>query len=321
MSALAFGAVAVVKAQVRQARRVGTHSSAPDFAVPRMGRIRARLLRVVSEPLAQFAVLGIALFICGRLYEAQANIYRIHVTPAHVAQLSRKYALQFGHPPDRPTLDNLLRDDIHDEILFRQGRALKLDQDDEIVRRRVVQKEQFLLQNLRAPAEPTDAQLSAYYDAHPAQYVAPPRATFSHIYFATDRGGDTAALARSRAVLANLAPGATRGPDLGDPFPDLSDFSAFEPEQVARLFGRTPFLDAIYSAPAGRWAGPVRSAYGWHLIYVDARSPATQPVLSVIRDRVRADYLQAAQDRSNAAAFDKIARRFTVIRDDPGARR
>jgi peptidyl-prolyl cis-trans isomerase C len=210
----------------------------------------------------------------------------------------------------------MIRDDVHDEILFRQGLAMKLGQDDEIVRRRVVQKEQFLIQNLHAPSEPSGAELASYYTAHAAQYAGPPHATFSHIYFAVAQGGDGAAQARARTVLARLSKGTTRGPDLGDAFPDLYDFSSYGPDQVVRLFGHTPFADAVFSAPVGAWLGPVRSAYGWHLIYVDARSPAERAPLSQIRERVRGDYLRDAQDRNNMAAFDQLARRFTVVRDD-----
>lgn len=282
---------------------------------------RAALRRLLSEPLTHFAILGAILFACGQIYAARANIYRIEITPAHVAQLSHKYELQFGSKPDPATLDRLVRDDVHDEILFRQGMALKLDQDDEIVRRRIVQKEQFLLQNVSAPAEPNDAQLAAYYDTHRELYAAPPRVTFSHIYFAVDTGGDAAAQARAKAVLAKLATGVTRGPELGDAFPDLYDFSAFEPEQVERLFGRTQLSQAVFAAPVGRWSGPFRSAYGWHLIHVDARVSGGQMPLSEIGDRVRSDYLQAASDRANAQAFDKVARRFTVVRKDLGANR
>ena len=286
-----------------------------------MSEPRAGLRRLLSEPLTHFAVLGAILFACGQVYAARTNIYRIEVTPAHVAQLSHKYELQFGRPPDAVTLDRLVRDDIHDEILFRQGMALKLDQDDEIVRRRIVQKEQFLLQNLSAPAEPTEAELSAYYNAHREAYAAPARVTFSHIYFAVGNGGDAAAETRAKAVLAKLATGQTRAPELGDAFPDLYDFSAFEPEQVERLFGHTQLSEAVFAAPVGHWSGPFRSAYGWHLIYVDARVAGGQTPLTEIRDRVRSDYLQAAGDRANTQAFDKIARRFTVVRKDAGAGR
>jgi hypothetical protein len=273
-------------------------------------------LRVLKEPLFHFVVVGFALFLAGRAYQTRTDVYRIEVTPAHVAQLSRGYALQFGTPPDRATLEQLVQDDVHDEMLFRQGRALKLDQDDEIVRRRVVQKEQFLIQNLHPPAEPTDAELAAYYAAHADHYAAPSRAGFSHIYFAIGPGGDAVARTRAQAALARIPAGVTRGPERGDAFPDLYDFSAFEPEQVERLFGRTEFARAVFTAPTGHWAGPFRSAYGWHLLYVATRDAPNRPPLAEVRERVRSDYLQDAQDRANAAAFAQLARRFTIVRGD-----
>jgi peptidyl-prolyl cis-trans isomerase C len=281
-----------------------------------LSRPNTWLRRLLSEPLTHFVVLGAILFVCGRLYQQHVNTYRIDVTPAHVAELARKYQLQFGALPDPQTLEVLIHDDVNDEVLFRQALALKLDQDDEIIRSRLVQKQKFIMQNLHPPAEPTDAQLGAYYAAHADRYSAPPRTTFSHIYFSADQGGDAAAQQRARAALAKLGPGVTRDPDLGDPFPDLYDFSAYEPDQVDRLFGHTPFADAVFTAPVGRWSGPYRSAYGWHLIYVDARTPGGRPPLSAVRDRVRTDFLQDAQDKANTAAFDQLARKFTVVRDD-----
>jgi hypothetical protein len=284
----------------------------------------ARIWRVLrafaSEPLVHFAAAGLVLFVAGEIYHRQTSLYRIEVTPRHVQQLANDYALQYGARPDPQTLRQLVKRDVHDEMLYRQGLALKLDRDDEIVRRRVIQKMQFLMQDLNAPAEPTTAQLQAYYDAHASRYVTRPRATFTHIYFAAG-GGDAAARARAKATLQALPAGATRAPDRGDPFPDLYDFSAYEPEQVYRLFGHTPFADAVFSAPVGRWIGPLRSGYGWHLLYVSARQAPTRPPLADVRETVRTDYLQAAQDATNKAAFAKLARRFRVVGDGPGASR
>jgi hypothetical protein len=274
------------------------------------------LLHVLKEPLFHFVVLGFLLFLAGQAYQARTDVYRIEVTPAHVAQLSHGYALQFGSPPDPATLEQLIRDDVHDEILFRQGLAQRLEDGDEIVRRRVVQKEQFLIQNLHAPAEPLAAELEAYYAAHADRYASPPRASFSHIYFDAGPDGEAGAQARARSVLAKLPPGMARAPERGDAFPDLYDFSEFEPGQAERLFGHTDFTRAVFSAPVGRWAGPFRSAYGWHLLYVASRAAGARPPLSEVRDRVRNDMLEAAQDRANAAAFNKIAKRFTVVRAD-----
>ena len=287
------------------------------------GWISARpvLARILREPLTHFLILGLAVFVAAQVHAGRTSQHRIVITPAHVAQLANDYALQFGAKPDPATMEALIRRDVNDEILFRQGRAMRLDEGDQIVRRRVVQKMQFLMQDLNAPAEPTDAQLSAYYQAHGAHYAAVPRASFSHIFFSSDTAGDAAAKARAEVVLKSLNDGITRAPDRGDPFPDLYDFAAYEPGQVERVFGHTPFAQVVASAPVGRWVGPVRSGYGWHLIYVSARQAAASPPLAQVRDAVRTDYLQEAQDAANKAAFDKLARDYRVVRQDKGAGR
>jgi peptidyl-prolyl cis-trans isomerase C len=294
----------------------------PEAAAPprkRSAQALRLIRRIAAEPLAHFAAAGLVLFAAAAVYQHQTDLHRIVITPAHVAELANEYALQFGDKPDPQTLDALIKRDVHDEILFRQGQALKLGQDDEIVRRRIVQKMQFLMQDLNAPAEPTAAQLQAYYDAHAARYATPTRATFSHIYFSSDKGGDDAAKVRATAVLKTLSSQTTRAPDLGDPFPDLYDFSAYEPEQIYRLFGHTPFAEAVETSPVGHWAGPFKSGYGWHLLYVDARENAARPPLSQVRDAVRTDYLQDAQDGANQAAFDKLAHDYHVVRKDLGS--
>lgn len=273
--------------------------------------------RILREPLLHFVAAGILLFIAGRYYRDDNTIYRIVVTPAHVAQLSNQYALQFGKPPDAATLSALVDRDIHDEILFRQGLALKLERNDEIVRRRVAQKMQFLMQDTLAPPEPTDTQLRNWYEEHRSDYISQPRVTFTHIFF-TDEGSENQAQARLRAsdLLKTLPDTLVRAPDRGDPFPDLYDFSNYEPVQVYRLFGHSDFAEAVYKVTPGEWAGPYRSAYGWHLVYVSSRSPARQAAFDAVRDKVRVAWLKHWQDQANKAAFARVAKQFTVIRED-----
>jgi peptidyl-prolyl cis-trans isomerase C len=273
-------------------------------------------MRISSEPLVHFVAAGLLLFLAGEIYDANTRIYRITVTPQHVTQLANKYARQFGSRPDRQTLDALVQRDLHDEILYRRGLALELDRDDEIVRRRIVQKMQFLTQDLNAPPDPTEQELRTYYDAHASRYVTPPRVTFSHIYFSDTVGGDAAARARALTALTTLTNSTKRAPERGDPFPDRYDFAAYEPEQVYRLFGHTSLADAVFSAKPGRWAGPFRSSYGWHLIYIDKRQPAAPAPLPQVRDIVRKDYQEEARDRANEASFANLAQRFTIVRAD-----
>jgi parvulin-like peptidyl-prolyl isomerase len=272
------------------------------------------LRTLLREPLVHFVLAGLVLFIAGEVHRSRVDAYRIIVTPQREAHLATRYELQFGARPDAQTLAQLVERDVKEEMLFRRGLALELEQDDEIVRRRIVQKMRFLLEDVSAPGEPSDVDLKEYYQAHAAQYVAPARVTFSHVYFSGD-DGEHAARERASQALDLLFSGKARLSDLGDPFPDRYHFSGYEPEQVYRLFGRTEFSEAALSAPLERWLGPYRSAYGWHLVRVEARSEAQHLDLATVRDRVRTDYLLDAQARTNATAFKALASEFTVVRE------
>ena len=270
--------------------------------------------KALREPFVQFLAGGLFLFALGSALRERTDPHRIVVTPQHEARLSNRYALQFGARPDARTLAELSKSDVHDEILLREGLALGLDKDDEIVRRRIIQKMQFLLEDLHPPPEPTTAQLQNYYRAHSDRYVLPARATFTHVYFSAERG-DTGALSRAEAALDVLAAAQGRAPELGDPFADLYDFSHYAREQVYRLFGHTDFSENVFAVPPGKWAGPFKSAYGWHLLYVQSRDAAQTQPLSAVRDKVRADYLLDAQYRANETAFSTLARKFTIVRN------
>lgn len=276
--------------------------------------MRAMLRTLIREPLVHFVLAGLILYIVGEVHRSRIDAHLIVVTPEREAHLADRYELQFGEQPDAQTLAQLVESDVEEEMLFRRGLALELDKDDEIVRRRIVQKMRFLLEDVSAPTEPSEAELSSYYQTHAARYAAPARITFSHVYFSSD-GGEQAAQQRASQALDLLASGKLTASDLGDPFPDRYHFSAYEPEQLYRLFGRTDFSEAALSSPLGSWMGPYRSAYGWHLVHVDARSEAQPLEFTTVRDRVRTDYLLDAQARTNAATFEALAREFAVVRE------
>lgn len=271
-----------------------------------------RLRQWLREPLVHFIAAGFVLFVVSELRPPSEEVSRIVITPQREARLANRFAMQFGAPPDPATLAQLVDRDVEEEMLFRRGVALGLDRDDEIVRRRIVQKMEFLLNDVNAPAEPSEAELLAFFDSHAERYATPDRATFSHVFFSAEKG-ESAARQRAGDALNRIVQGASVV-TLGDPFPDLYHFSAYDSGQVERLFGRNEFASAVFAAPTARWMGPYRSSYGWHLLYVETRRPATQPVLAEVRDRVRTDFLLDAQARTNDDAFSRLASEYTVVR-------
>lgn len=272
--------------------------------------------RVLREPLFHFLAYGAVLFLVGQELHSCNDMYRIVITPERKAVLAKEYAAQFGGKPDPAVLDTILAGWIHDEILYREGIALGMDKHDQVVRERIVQKMKFVMEDVTPPPEPTATQLRAYYRTHGDRYILPANATFTHIYFSVE-DGRTNALLRARRVLTGLVGmGGGSHPSVGDAFPDRHDFSAVTERQAESIFGNTPLSQNIFTAPLNRWVGPFESVYGVHLLYVYARTLRQRETFIEARTAVRADYLADAQKAGNRAEYERLARKFSVVRDN-----
>jgi peptidyl-prolyl cis-trans isomerase C len=304
---------------VEQGLRSIAPSSAPTAGRKSTSRLRHLMARILREPLVHFFLVGLILFVAADAYKHATNIYRIDITPERIAALELSYQQQFGAAPTPAAREALIGRYVDEEVLFREGLAMGLDRGDEIVRRRVVQKMQFLQQDLAPPREPTEQDLRDWYNSHLSQYAVPSRVSFTHIFFSPDKGGDAGARERASAVLAQLTGSITRAPERGDNFPDLYDYTGFGPSEASRLFGATPLAQALFTAPTGRWVGPYQSGYGWHLLFISARRPPQTPPFDSVRDQVRADRLAAGEAEDNHRAFEALKARFVVVRHDRNA--
>jgi len=303
------------------AAEVGELHSAREFA--KLDIVARRALpwwqRAVREPLSHFFVAGLLLFVSAEHYKAATDHYRIVVTPERVRQLTDGYRAEYGSAPTAHALASLIDGNIDEEVLYREGIARRLDRDDEIVRRRIVQKMQFLQQDLVTPSDPSEPELEAYYLAHQANYVTPAVVSFSHIYFADPAGDSESTRLRAQAALAMLSDATIRAPERGDSFPDLYDYASFGPEQARRLFGDTEISHRLFEVAPGHWVGPLRSAYGWHLVRIQSTEPRRVLPYTAARERVRADAIAAAAATANRRSFEALRARFTVVRADGAA--
>lgn len=280
------------------------------------GRWKARALKVLREPLLHFLIAGALILVAVQAWRSAHDDRRIVVGDAQVAELMGKHRLQYGKDPTPGQLEGLIRGYVDEEILYREGRALGLDRNDEIVRRRVVQKVEFLRQDLAIPTEPDEAALRRYFADHAAEYAQPSRASFRQLYFSPDNGGWAPARARAEAALARLTAGLPWEKAGGDPFPDQAQYGAMSRVEASRVFGVSGMADAVEAAPVGRWSGPYASGYGWHLVLVQARYPGAPGDFNALRETVRGDYLRDAQAKANAQAMERMRARYSVVRED-----
>ncbi len=129
------------------------------------------LKRLAREPFVHFLLIGALIFVAGGVLKGRSDAarYRVTLDKDVLGTLALRWEKQYGSPPSAEQLKSLGESFVKEEILYREGLALYLDRDDEIIRRRVAQKLQFLQQDLAIAKDPTDEDLRAYYGGHAAQ--------------------------------------------------------------------------------------------------------------------------------------------------------
>ena len=283
------------------------------------GRVRGWLKAAAREPLLHFVLLGLLTWCVCDYGNGRRERYTIHIGAAQREYLASTYRQQFGQPPGSVQLARLIDGYVSDEIRFREGLALGLDRDDEIVRRRVIQKYDFLRSDLVVPEQPTPAVLERWFEQNRMRYQIPERVSFAQVYFASpdDRPVSTVPERVLRALAQLREAHASRAEGVGDPFPGPSDVGALTKDDAVRVFGQSEVSEELFSVPIGQWTGPMRSGYGWHLIYLTHRLAARVPTLEEVRGRVLADYLADQREAINAGQFNALKARYTLTWDRP----
>jgi PPIC-type PPIASE domain len=270
-------------------------------------------IRLLREPLLQFLVLGAILFAIYSIVgkgSAEAP-EKIVVSASRIENLGDGFARTWHRPPSKEELKGLIEDYIRDEVFYRAGRAAGLDRDDVIIRRRVRQKMEFLVEEISAP-EPTEAQLAAVLTSNPDRFRTEDRLTFHQLFLNPSRRTGTIDrdLEQVRAVLSR---GDTTidTAGLGDPFLLGEEFHAISLRDTAGTFGDS-FARQVFAAEHGRWLGPIASSFGQHFIYVRERTRGSVPPLDTIRTAVVRQWADARRAEAEQKLYRSLRDRYEI---------
>jgi hypothetical protein len=263
--------------------------------------------RLIREPLLHFLLLGAALFaLYGWLNREGFNPRNeIVVSQGQVSNLRSQFERLWQRAPTQQELQGLIDNWVREEIFYREGLAMGLDRDDPVVRRRLQQKVEFILDSAE-PAAPTTAELQRWLDEHVAEYQIEPSYSLRQVYFDPVRHGqqlDSVIAAAQRS----LAAGKTVAGD-STMLPDRVSGGATE---IARTFG-SEFARDLRSLPVGTWQGPIASGLGWHLVQVTSRDEERTPRLDEVRVAVERDLMVARAKEADTAFYDRLRANYRV---------
>jgi len=281
-------------------------------------------MKFLRDPLIQFVFLGAVFF---GVYAFASDAFtkdesrRITISEAEIEFLMAGWERQWSRPPTAQELRSLIDARVREEVLYRAALAVGLDENDMVVRRRMVQKMELLTQDLALLADPTDQELQAFYQENPDDYRLPPRIEFSHVYFNLDRRGSSAAQ-DAEAVLAEIqgeSPQPRSAPNRGDRFMLQYDYPLSSPQEVQRALGGR-FAQAVMELAPG-WHGPIASGYGLHLVNIVEREEGRAPDYNEIRDRLVLDYNRMRSERAKDALYEGLATEYDIEIDDEAVQR
>ena len=259
------------------------------------------------ERLIWFVAAGFSIFVLDAYYQKAEN-YRITIDLPLVQRIAAQWQASTRRTPSATEINGLIEAHIREEILMREALIRNLDNDDVILRRRLAQKMEFLLAD-RIRVSPPDADvLARYYDVHRARFARPPRFSFRHIFL----GSDVAAV---NDILMQLDEGANWR-NLGQAFILQREYSARAVDALARDFG-SDFVQALTeyvktNDTVGDWFGPIRSAYGVHIVQLVRFTPEQILPLADTRDEVMKTWQAEAQTQANEAAWAELRARYQV---------
>lgn len=261
---------------------------------------------VMREPLLHFLLGGAGLFLLFN-YVSDPESERddqIVVTSGQIEHFVTLFVKTRQRVPTDVELRGLVDNYILEEVLYREALGIGLDKDDSIVRRRLRQKIEFLLDDLTL-VEPADADLQQLLDNEPDRFRLDARVSFTQVYLQEE------SRAAADSTLAMLQNGVDDPSQLSDSYLIAYQFDDVTEAVVGAQFGDA-FKTALFELETGQWTGPVDSPYGLHLVRIEQIVPGTVPALADIQAEVEREWLVDFRASAQQEIIDQMKAKYTV---------
>ena len=288
--------------------------------------------KILREPLFQFLLIALLLLGGERLINADdyANQqYHIVVDDQVLVQFMQLQAKTFKPEEAMAALkvlsaedrQRLVADYARNEALFREAMALNLNKNDQIIRRRLIQKMDYLAQGFYDELKPlTEADLQAYYLEHQQNYKNPASATFTHVFISSEKRSVAEASAMAEVLQKKLNAEQVpfeNAPRHGERFLYNRKYVNRDDDEIGSHFG-DDFRQQLFAYKINeQWQGPLQSNYGWHLVLLVKNTPSYIPDFMEVASTVFADAQREQQQEVKRLAIDGLIAKYNISDQGP----
>jgi len=274
-------------------------------------------LKLLREPLLHFMVIGAAIYLLYGVFAEPAleeTDKTIVVSAGEIEWMQTSWHKRWNRPPTDKEMYGLIQQYIKETVLYREALTMGLNQHDQVIRRRLAQKLEFLAKDLVAMTPPTEEELQAYFAEHQDRYQEPARYTFTQVFIDPDKHGDaTLAYAeKTKATLIAQGDAIENAGELGDDLMLQNYYPEKDSIEIQKNFG-SGFTESLLELSPGQWHGPVLSGYGVHLVYVSNISEPPAPVFAEVSERVTEDWKTEKGEELNEQFYANLRDRYTIV--------
>ncbi len=260
-----------------------------------------RLPSWLKEPLLHFIVLGALLFALDHFLIGRADDPRAIVVGAEVDQETiAVFKSGRGRAPNAKELAALRQVWLDNEVLYREGMALRVDQGDTAIRERVIFKALSVVETqLKLPAI-EDKTLRAWFEAHREKYEEPARFDFQEAVLSGENSEATV-----RTFVTELNSGTS-----GDAKAGLRVFKGRPLSNLVQSYG-PDFAKALEKLPPGEWRAQA-TREGWRAMRLDAISAPKPTPFEAVQGVVLQDWTDATMAEQRTSAVRELARKYQI---------
>ncbi len=278
-------------------------------------------MKILREPLVHFIFIGAVIYLLFGVFaepETEETDKTIVVSTGEIEWMNTVWQKRWSRPPTAEELDGLIQQYIKETVLYREALTMGLNKHDQIIRRRLAQKLEFLAKDLVALTPPTEEELRTYFKARQKYYSESTRYTFTQVYIDADMRGDATLDHAEKIKTALIAKGESidNAGELGDGLMLQNYYPEKDQVEIKKLFGGD-FSESLAELTPGQWHGPVLSGYGVHLVYLHSVIEPEVTSFAEVRDRVTSDWENEKGIELNEKFYDSLREQYTIIIEQP----
>ncbi|WP_440875176.1 peptidyl-prolyl cis-trans isomerase [Thalassotalea sp. PLHSN55] len=264
--------------------------------------------KLLAEPLVHFLLISALFFV---VYEqlnppvAEQNI--VEVSEGRIIKLHKKFKKVWRRDPTQQEFDAIIKNYVLEEIYNRQAMALGLHQGDSLIRRRLHQKMEFMLEDMTALVTPKAGELEAFYQDHQDNYLDEASYSFNQIYIDTNTQKVDL---KSKIAQANEQVALGKKPH-GDNSLLPYSLTNVKSSDVKRQFG-DKFYQQLSQIKDNQWAGPIESGFGLHYIELTEHIPAQTKAYDLVQKKVLSDWQDARNKRMKEKYQNELLEQYQI---------